>query len=231
MLEGERDEASATATQDCTNTVNLAVKRLELRGCGNMISYLADGSNTNTNAPTDGSCSVFHPNGGGAKACNASAIVPCDMTALVPGQTGCGVVYVGMTGGKRIYTTPTNSTPALWNNGAVPGTIMTAATSSTDGMTNTNILVGLTNSESPYNAAAVCRALGEKWYLPSTSEGSLLLSAQNIGDLSGTFGSYQVYWASQQQNADRAYGFLTTLNLIIQGTPGSSQNVRCVRSD
>lgn len=68
MIENEQDSAAATGAQDCTNTINMAVKRLELRGCGATISHAEDGSNSNPGAPSNGSCSVYHPNGGGVKA-------------------------------------------------------------------------------------------------------------------------------------------------------------------
>jgi hypothetical protein len=58
--------------------VEQAVQRLQARGCsiddidfGNSVSKNTNGTDTeitNTNAPSDGSCSVFHPNGGGITA-------------------------------------------------------------------------------------------------------------------------------------------------------------------
>ena len=69
LITGERDRAAATQSQDCTNAIDLAVKRLEARGCGNKISYQTDGSNPAAGAPVDGSCSVYHANGGATKPC------------------------------------------------------------------------------------------------------------------------------------------------------------------
>ncbi len=234
MLEAEQSDAAATATQDCTNIVNMAVKRLEMRGCGNKVSYLADGTNANAGAPSDGSCSVFHPNGGGAKACNASAIVPFDLTTLLPGETGGGVVYVGIANGKRIYTTPADL-PGLysWNNGTSPAAIATAATNWNNGKLNTDILVGLSNAESPYNAANTCRALGPDWYLPTMPEGYLLATSSTLGDLNGTFIVPAVYWTSVQNGtAGWANWFRAGTNFMSGASAKTgSAYVRCVRSD
>lgn len=76
MMTSEAAKATAYQSQDCSNAVNMATKRLQARGCGAMISTLADGSNTSPGAPTDGSCSIYHPNGGGVKPCSALATAP-----------------------------------------------------------------------------------------------------------------------------------------------------------
>lgn len=50
------------------NDIKAAIKRLQLRGCADTeISFQndIDANYTNNNAPTDKSCHVFHPNGGG----------------------------------------------------------------------------------------------------------------------------------------------------------------------
>lgn len=230
MLQGVQSDATGTATQDCTNTVNLAVKRLELRGCGNKISYLADGSNTNTDAPTDGSCSVFHPNGGGVKACNASAISGCTLTSLAIGESCDGLIYVGTSTGKRIYTTPANQGQTCWDNGSETDT-PAPATSPTDGSGNTDLLVSSMDAASPYAAAQMCRALGPEWYLPSREEGALILSSRNIGDLAGTFPAAS-HWTSTEYSNSMAHRYSTSSGTIGQATKGlCSLWVRCVRSD
>lgn len=69
MLTSEQTKATVTTTTQCANNLAMATKRLEARGCGAMISSATDGSNSNPGAPTDGSCSIYHPNGGGITYC------------------------------------------------------------------------------------------------------------------------------------------------------------------
>ncbi len=68
-LKDEEGRATVVASATCTTETAAAVKRLESRGCGSSISYATDGSNTLPGAPTDGSCSIYHPNGGGIRYC------------------------------------------------------------------------------------------------------------------------------------------------------------------
>jgi len=68
-LEKEKDSAAVIGAEDCSNNVLAATKRLEARGCEGLISSATDGSNANVGAPSDGSCSIYHPNGGGIKPC------------------------------------------------------------------------------------------------------------------------------------------------------------------
>ncbi len=233
MLQDEQSKATATSTQDCTNAVNLAAKRLQLRGCGDKVSYLSDGSNTATGAPMDGSCSIFHPNGGGVKACNASALAPPSLTGLLPGESLGGIIYVGVAAnGKRIYTTPTNhSTSAKWSAGI---TVNVAGLSATQGSLNTDTLTGLANADVPYEAANLCRALGAEWYLPSTNELYLVLKNATLGDLNGTINYTDWYWSSTQFSANQAYRMQAdpVWEANTSSTLKSSTvNVRCVRSD
>lgn len=103
----EKNKASAIAMQDCTNSLTAAVNRLQLRGCGDLISYKRDGSNSNPGAPTDGSCSVYHTGGGGIKACKAGARGDCS-GAPVGGVCPDGTIYIGISAdsGQRMYAMP-----------------------------------------------------------------------------------------------------------------------------
>lgn len=76
MMSSEAQKAEATRAQDCANVIDMAAKRLEARGCGALVSYNQDGSNGNAGAPADGSCSIYHSNGGGVKPCGPAAAPP-----------------------------------------------------------------------------------------------------------------------------------------------------------
>jgi hypothetical protein len=83
MISDEAQKNQATQTQDCMNTIDMAAKRLAARGCGGLVSYSEDGSNVNAGAPSDGSCSIYHTNGGGVKPCaGGGGSSPADCSAL-----------------------------------------------------------------------------------------------------------------------------------------------------
>jgi hypothetical protein len=246
MMTGEASKAKGAEMQDCTNTVTMATKRLQLRGCGTRISLALDGTNTNPGAPTDGSCSVYHPNGGGAKAC--TMVPTCVLTSLAIGQGCDGVIYAGSLSGRRIYTNGADLISIRFNTGGgnplnPPG----VATSTSDGMLNTNQLLAQSNTETPYVAAQTCRALGPKWYMPSSDEMEVVLNARNQGLLNGTlktmplngypFAYYQISQLSTagpwQVRIIAAYR-TDTLSFEILATFKSSTDplaLRCVRGD
>lgn len=200
-VDNERGKAATTSAQDCTNAINLALKRLELRGCGTMISSATDGSNSNPGAPTDGSCSVFHTNGGGVKAC---AVAPPSSDPCKTGPIGAtcldGAFYIGDVGSNRIYANANDAgTNIPWQASPWPGTSFIGSTSSTDGVANTNFVVAL--DPVLYQAAQLCRVSGSQWYLPAKDELDLLWQNQVALDLAtrgiDTSGAYSAkYWSS-----------------------------------
>ena len=136
-----------------------------------MISSALDGSNTSPGAPQDGSCSVYHINGGGVKPCASSPT--CDLTALALGDSCGGLYYIGNLSG-RLYTSSAATGTVNFNNGFFGQTNFNGVLSASDGKTNTDYLVALSDSGSPYPAAQACRALGPEWYLPSRDEAMLM---------------------------------------------------------
>lgn len=231
FLEKEQDEAAVTQSQDCTNAINMATKRLEARGCGSLISSEADGTNSDPNAPSDGSCAIYHPNGGGVKASCAPAESSDWATLNIGELSSDGVtVYAGTSGGKRIYTTLTDQGFAQWN---ASGNGNGGSMSVSDGMANTNSLVA--NPPGTYAAAEMCRAIGPDWYLPATDELILLYTNKDIGELDdtfpGEFGAPGAYWTSTDINGSH----IQTYNFGGYGlggvNPTSTYRVRCVRSD
>ncbi len=205
----ESEKAKQTASADCTNAINMAIKRLKMRGCGNLISYRHDGVNNNTGAPIDGSCSVYHVNGGGVKNCVASANLNDSCTTGPIGSVCAsdGSIYIGSLAGKRLYASPGDTSSSLEFSSGHANT----PTDANNGKSNTDTLVtgpgGFT-----YPGAAACRGLGSDWYLPAQNELSLMsqnsianggplnLSALNI-DTTGT-----VYMTSTQDTTSYSYG-------------------------
>lgn len=234
MMSGEAQKAQATQVQDCTNGVDMAERRLQAKGCGALVSHNTDGSNTNPGAPSDGSCSIYHSNGGGMKPCAAAATVVCDLTALAIGDRCDGIVFAGTSGGNRIYTTESDTGAGVsWNNGTV-SSLATGVISATDGSANTNSLVALSNAHSPYAAAVMCRALGAKWYLPAENELALLYANRlAIGNFStgGTINDF--YWASNESSGTHTKTVYFQMGVApsVHKYQAGGLRVRCVRRD
>lgn len=149
-VQKEKDNAAATSSTDCSNAVNLAVKRLEARGCGALISYNTDGSNSAAGAPADGSCSIYHINGGGVKNCGAAApsCSQAELQALANGDSCSGVIYVGESSGRRFYTNAADIGPYTFDNGS--GAVDNQpANDAFDGEANTDVLVAAGGPAAP----------------------------------------------------------------------------------
>jgi hypothetical protein len=209
--------------------INVGKMRLEMAGCSS-IDYTAPADQ----GAGDKSCHIFHPDGGGVSyqdlGLDSCALQGIDITTLAIGETACGVVYAGTSGGNRIYTTAADQGQISWNNGTATMTV-TGATSTSDGLANTNTLVGLSDAGAPYNAANACRSLGADWYLPSQGELNVLYTNRAaIGgfNLSGSFPAGW-YWSSSedangharlQRFSDGYQSYYTKFNGL---------SVRCVR--
>lgn len=207
-LQTEVTHASETELQACSLAVAQAEQRLKARGCANTVSYLDDGSNTNPGAPNDGSCSIFHPNGGGIKPCGTAAICSAaSLAALAKGDQCYGIVYVGNTpdDGSRMYVTSTDSADMPWNFGDSSVHTFTPAWSDTSGTSNTDSLVNHVDAGSPYKAAQYCNSLAaygyDDWYLPALDELNLVWN--NGNPLAGVRTDSQ-YWTSTEGAIDLA---------------------------
>lgn len=65
----EKTKADAIGADQCANNIAMAAKQLRARGCSaGMISYNPSGTPM-PGAPTDGSCSIFHTQGGRLRPC------------------------------------------------------------------------------------------------------------------------------------------------------------------
>lgn len=213
-VQKEMNKASQTASADCQRTIASAMKRLQFRpACNGIISSMEDGSNPNPGAPDDGSCSIYHPNGGGVTSCvsaTAAGPDPCDLSPA-PG-TACanGTIYAGSSpdGNIPMYTTPSDAPGTYaWNDGNTFGYVNTTVQNCTTpspgatagcrtGKANTNILVSTDSNTAlgdtqPHQAAQYCAdlsAYGETdWYLPAADELNVLFLNHNEGVLAGSF--------------------------------------------
>lgn len=237
LIQGEAGKASATKQADCANSIAMAQKRLALRGCGASISDDPTGANP---VVADGSCSIYHSNGGGVKPCaEAAAPPPADpCTTSVTSGAVCsdGAFYVGSISGTRVYAAATDTSAGIrWKTTATT----TAGTfSANNGVTNTDLMA--TAGLAAHPAAQLCRALGAQWYLPSrlelqaiwTNRSDINLASKGIYTGSATSG----YWSSTQHTLFPAPGNATavifngTITVISSDTAKSnSHRVRCFR--
>lgn len=235
-LESERGKASATATADCANTLGLAVKRLEARGCTGMISMNADGTNTAPGAPTDGSCSVYHPNGGGAKYCDTGVTPPaqpCGSSPSIGDICSDGTIYAGRTPDGNVEMFITDAGAETYLSFGPTGTdsglghCTGAEATCSEGQANTAAL-----ATNPANVAALyCENLTANgyndWYLPARAEVDLLYTMHQ-----GGFGTLQGAWYSTSSQSTDDHIWLVNLSSGAHHFPGFKPNtdyIRCVR--
>jgi len=143
-----------------------------------------------------------------------------------------GTVYAGTVAGRYIFTTTTDESGLFyWNNGL--NGILTGANNINDGKPNYDILIALSNDDSPYYAALACKSLNNgtsnfghtDWYMPALNELALLQANRTaIGNYLGTT------WASTE------YNNLSARCKQPDGYEPNSQKtyswyVRCVRYD
>ncbi len=239
-IKTEQSKANSTKNADCMNSTNMALKRLEARGCGNLVSYAADGSNSNAGAPADGSCSLYHPNGGGIKVCGASPF--CNLTKLAVGQA-CNdeIVYVGVSpAGGRMYTSRCDA-GMIWDGASCTGSrsyfnwgVMGESTNgnSSDGRLNTGLMVALGPT---YEGAVFCKSLViggyTDWYLPSDNEITVLQTNKTSLGVEPT--GYTYYQTSNEDGGYnfKLYSFGGSGGFIPYPAKNRYDAVRCVRRD
>lgn len=240
LIEAERDDAAQIASTDCQTAIAAATKRLQLRGCGTLVSSAPDGSNANIGAPTDGSCSIYHINGGGVKNCQNLVVSTdaCD-NAPAPGQICAdGSVYAGQSpdGNAPMFTTPADGGAFTWNSGTNDWTLVNI-TDFTDGDGNTATLVS-TDSDNVmagnqmHSAAFFCSNLNAfghtDWYLPAVDE--LMVFYDNKSAIGG-FAS-GVYWSSTEgYHLSNAYRIDFSDGNNDQWNKNYSMQIRCARKD
>jgi len=131
-------------------------------------------------------------------------------------SNGDGLDTVVVAQVNTLYAWPSDESPQYWNNGTAnyPDVLSpdygTAAAALADmtGMSETNTLIGLTGSATPYAAATACRAHGPDWYLPAYGELNIVTAAagaSGVGSLmmntTGTAGPpyYGYYWSASEK--------------------------------
>lgn len=225
-ISSEKAQLAAGVNDQCTAGINTAIARLSVvRGCASdQISYeLPDGTNLNPKAPTNKSCHIFNPAGGGVVPCGQYAMggLPCIEELTTIGASCAGIVYAGIYNGKRIYTTASDQGSACWGR-CTTLWIVANGSDASNGTANTDKMV-----TAAINVALSCRALGEKWYLPSLNESLILYTNRiAIGGFSG-----DAYWTSTERPTDSA----RTRNMTDGSGPLFNKNVskpyRCIRMD
>lgn len=143
----------------------------------------------------------------------------CGGATVVGTVCSDGAIYAGMLSGQKIYAAPSDL-PRLMQKTSFPAA--TYASSTTDGVANTNVM--LANGAANHPAAAACRAMGSEWYLPAIEEVRLFynnIRSHGFYIFTGTTG---FYWSStSQQNLSFYMGHQGTTS------PTSDRLVRCAR--
>lgn len=233
----EKAVLNEALTDQCSASVNAGIMRLTMNGnCSlQQISYeLPDGKNVNSSAPLNKTCHLFHVNGGGIAPCGSylTGDDPC-MAQLAIGESCNSVIYSGVSGGNRIYTSLADSGTTKWAS-QHDTTLMNGVSNSGDGLANTNILINLTDDDAPYPAALLCRGLGDKWYLPARDELLLLYNNRNVGLLNGSFDTSGVYYWSSTEGSWHEMVSSVRFSSSASNTnknKTASQPTRCVRRD
>lgn len=225
------DQAEA---DNCTASVNTARLRVEVvNNCSSdQLSYeRPDGGNSNPNAPIDKSCHIFSPGRGGASVCgpwlDGSGCTDAVLSALTIGEKClyAPIVYAGVSGGNRIYTTISNQGAMQY----ASSYSVSGATSFTNGQSNTDTLVNAAGG-APYDGAVSCRSLGSEWYMPARDELLQLYTVKDVGVLSGSFEAAP-YWSSTEHSVTHAWRVYLTdgTNNSWRAKVYSDPFVRCIR--
>lgn len=235
---GDADNELARIAQaevdNCSASIDSTKLRLSIiGGCDEtQVSYeLPNGSNPNPFSPSDKSCHVFSPGRGGANPCgpwlDGSGCTDAILSALTIGEKCpyAAIVYAGISGGNRIYTT-------LSNQGAMQyasSYSVSGAVSMTDGQANTDTLINAAGG-APYSGAISCRSLGAEWYLPARDELLHLYTVKDTGALNATFEA-AAYWSSTESSVTHAWRVYLTNGVTNDWRAKiySDPFVRCIR--
>lgn len=209
-----------------------------------MISMEADGSNSQTGAPADGSCSVYHPAGGSVSGCNvtiAAAATVTDSCTTGPIGSVCesdGAIYVGNMGSHRLYAANADeSSKREWK---TSGTMTDNTYDLNNGIANTNAMI--TASAAVHPAANACHSKSPTgtWYLPARNELALVWTNRNAIGLSArgfttlALNTESHYWSSSAQSGHNRNVWIRVLHN--GSSPSEYRNtkfmrVRCFRRD
>ncbi|MFD0980332.1 hypothetical protein [Tropicimonas aquimaris] len=228
-IENEQAQIDQAVVDNYTAALNVGKMRLEMAGCSS-IDYTPPADQV----AGDKSCHMFHPDGANVSYQDFSATCPTEILETALGNPGdrCGlIIYAGTSGGNRLYTTPADLGQIAWNNGTSNWT-GTGATSTSNGVTNTDTLVALSDAGTPYQAAAACRGLGPEWYLPAQEELNVLyVNRSAIGGFNES-GSLPAgyYWSSTEYaNSHARHQRFNDGSVFTHPPKDTALSVRCVR--
>lgn len=221
FVQDEMAKASSIDQQNCTHAISAANKRLTLRSCTS-ISMESDAA-----LIADASCAIFHAHGGGVKAdCAPPPPPPSDpcKTGAMGAVCGDGAIYIGDISGNRIYAASANDGAAQWST----ENVVTGATSTTDGLANSNNATIVSKGASVYPLIWVCKnkAPAGTWYLPSRDELNLIWTNQAAANLTG-FTSFQGT-STENSNMFVWYQMFSNGTQTISTKTGN-HGIRCVR--
>lgn len=206
--------------------IRAGITQLQLDGCQS-IDYTTPADQ----GTGDKSCFLFHPDGGGVAYRDLGLGIGCNLTSMAIGEVCYGVVYAGISGGSRIYTTQNDLGVYSYNNGT-GSYVTTGATSTSNGKTNTDTLAAASDAGVPYKAAVACRTLGSEWYLPAKDEVSLLYDNRAlIGNFNSVPGSTSTYVSSTETSQTEYFVHNFSADLRTNITKDNIKTVRCVRRD
>lgn len=175
---------------------------------------------------TQGDCSTADP-GVGTVCADGSVYI-----GINP-ETGTKTYAMACIAGRTLSgsTCSGTATTRAW---ATAATINTGVTDLAFGETNTTDLVGLSNADSPYPAAAYCDGLSQHsqtdWYLPSVVEAQLLIAGCDfIPDMSCS--SSARHWTSVETSTTQARNFTQSGSNISSISKTTTYGVRCIRKD
>lgn len=140
--------------------------------------------------------------------------------------------YIGAVGGHRVFAIGvTHHETTTWNNGTT-NYATTGILSTTDGKSNTEELVALSDAGAPYEAAEYCDGLTahghSDWYLPAKDELNLFWNDGSPVAEVTTSGSY--YWSSTEDSYNGAWIQRFSDGWQYTSYKNSYRQVRCVRS-
>lgn len=227
-ISNERQRLDTARVENYITAINTGLLRLSLVPC-NIVDYTPPSGW----GAEDKKCHLFHPYGGaviyqdfdmGDGFCAGTAKPWVD---LAVGEGCNGLVYAGISGSDRLYTTP-----VVTGSGGYGPDVLIGASSTTDGFSNTEIMLA---AGVGHVGATLCRSLGPKWYMPARLEFDVLWASKDTGAMIGTFTGYTRYISSTESSFNRKPTFIpgsgnwTSNNS--QGPKHIGGGIRCVRKD
>ncbi|WP_291334129.1 DUF1566 domain-containing protein [Desulfovibrio sp.] len=172
----------------------------------------------------------------------ATGFDPCSGSPTIPTTCTDGTIYVGQSNGTNLYIPANdNSGGVSWNGGTWSNT---GANSTTDGRSNTNLLIVANGTSGSFQAALLCKNLNSSghadWYLPAQNELNTIWQATQLGTTSSnalraTFnqsGTWPAgnYWSSTEYSGqDLAMSQRFTIGDNAFFSENNYLSVRCAR--